>query len=146
MSAAFELHIVFDCADPDRVTRFWMAALGGYDFPFGVPEGFATWDEFADANGIPVEQRNVGRTLVDQDRDRPDIFFLKVLEAKAGKNRLHLDIKVAPGLDGDTRRTRIDAEADRLIALGATVTERFDTPEDIHLILQDPEGNEFCLA
>jgi Glyoxalase-like domain len=54
--------------------------------------------------------------------------------------------QVAPGLDGDARRTRIDAEADRLIALGATVTERFDTSEDIHLILQDPEGNEFCLA
>src|SRR3954451_692309 len=146
MSTAFELHIVFDCADPDRVARFWMAALGGYDFPFGVPEGFATWDEYADANGIPVEQRNVGRTLVDQERDRPDIFFLKVPEAKAGKNRLHLDIKVAPGLDGDARRTRIHAEADRLIALGARVTERFDTPEDIHLILRDPEGNEFCLA
>jgi hypothetical protein len=146
MSTAFELHIVFDCADPDRVARFWMAALGGYDFPFGVPGGFATWDEYADANGIPVEQRNVGRTLVDQERDRPDIFFLKVPEAKAGKNRLHLDIKVAPGLDGDARRTRIDAEADRLIALGARVTERFDNPEDIHLILRDPEGNEFCLA
>jgi hypothetical protein len=51
-----------------------MAALGGYDFPFGVLEGFATWEEFADANGIPVDQRNVGSTLVDQVRDRPDIF------------------------------------------------------------------------
>ena len=143
---AFDLHIVFDCADPDRVSRFWMEALGGYDFPFGVPEGFASWDEWADAQGIPEDQRPTGRTLVDKDRDRPDIFFLKVPEAKAGKNRLHLDIKVAPGLDGDARRKKIDEEAERLTTLGAKVAITMDEPDGYHLILQDPEGNEFCLA
>jgi hypothetical protein len=146
MTAAFDLHVVFDCSDPDRLARFWMAALGGYDFPFGLPEGFASWDEFADANGIPEDQRNVGRTLVDQVRDRPDIFFLKVPEAKAVKNRVHLDIKVAPGLDGDARRTAIESEAERLVALGATIAHRMDTEAGFHLVLQDPEGNEFCVA
>ena len=146
MSTAFDLHIVFDCIDPDRIARFWMAALGGYDFPFGVPEGFDTWDEWADANGIPEDQRNAGRTLVDQDRDRPDIFFLRVPEKKVGKNRVHLDIKVAPGLDGDARRTRIEEEAERLIALGATIALRMDSPDGFHLVMQDPESNEFCLA
>jgi len=82
---AFDLHVVFDCADPDRVARFWMAALGGYDFPFGVPEGFASWDDWADANNIPVDQRNTGRTLIDKDRDRPDIFFLQVPRGQAGE-------------------------------------------------------------
>lgn len=140
---SFDLHIVFDCADPDRVARFWMAALGGYDFPVGVPEGFATWDEWADANNIPVEQRNAGRTLVDKDRGtRPDIFFLQVPESKQVKNRVHLDIKVAPGLDGDARRTAIESEAARLTTLGATVATRLDD----HIIMRDPEGNEFCLA
>lgn len=140
---SFDLHIVFDCADPDRVARFWMAALGGYDFPVGVPEGFATWDEWADANDIPFDQRNAGRTLVDKDRGtRPDIFFLQVPESKQVKNRVHLDIEVAPGLSGDDRRTAIEAEADRLTALGATIATRMDD----HLILHDPEGNEFCLA
>jgi hypothetical protein len=143
---AFDLHIVFDCADPDRVARFWMEALGGYDFPVGVPEGFASWEEWADAQGIPEEQRPTGRTLVDKERDRPDIFFLKVPEAKAGKNRLHLDIKVAPGLEADARREQIDKEAARLTALGATVAITMDEPDAYHLILQDPEGNEFCLA
>jgi hypothetical protein len=134
---SFDLHIVFDCADPDRVSRFWMAALGGYDFPSGVPDGFATWDEWADANNIPVDQRNLGRTLVDKDRGtRPDIFFLQVPESKQVKNRVHLDIKVAPGLDADARLKAIASETERLIALGATVGTRFD----------DPEGNEFCLA
>jgi Glyoxalase-like domain len=146
MSTAFDVHVVFDCADPDRLARFWMAALGGYDFPFGVPEGFATWDEWADAQGIPVEERNVGRTLVDQERSRPDIFFLKVPEGKVTKNRVHLDIKVAPGLDGDDRRVRIESEAERLIALGAGVAQRFDEPDGFHLMMRDPEGNEFCLA
>ena len=140
---AFDLHIVFDCADPDRVARFWMAALGGYDFPVGVPEGFATWDEWADANNIPVDQRNLGRTLVDKERGtRPDIFFLQVPEPKQLKNRVHLDIKVAPGLAGDERRTAIEKEADRLTALGATIA----TDHDDHLVMHDPEGNEFCLA
>jgi hypothetical protein len=140
---SFDLHIVFDCADPDRVSRFWMAALGGYDFPSGVPDGFATWDEWADANNIPVDQRNLGRTLVDKDRGtRPDIFFLQVPESKQVKNRVHLDIKVAPGLDADARLKAIASETERLIALGATVGTRFDD----HVIMLDPEGNEFCLA
>lgn len=143
---AFDLHIVFDCADPDRVARFWMAALGGYDFPVGVPEGFASWDEWADANDIPLDQRNTGRTLVDKDRDRPDIFFLQVPEAKQVKNRVHLDIKVAKGLSGAERRTAIESEADRLIGLGAGVAERFDEPDGFHILMRDPEGNEFCLA
>ena len=143
---AFDLHIVFDCADPDRVARFWLAALGGYDFPFGVPAGFASWDEWADANNIPVDQRNTGRTLVDRDRDRPDIFFLQVPEAKQVKNRVHLDIKVAQGLDGADRRTAIEGETDRLVGLGATVAERLDEAGGFHVIMRDPEGNEFCLA
>lgn len=143
---AFDLHIVFDCADPDRLARFWIEALGGYDFPVGVPEGFAGWDEWADANDIPLDQRNTGRTLVDKDRDRPDIFFLQVPEPKQVKNRVHLDIKVAAGLGGAERRTAIEAEADRLTALGATVGERLDSPDGYHIIMRDPEDNEFCLA
>jgi hypothetical protein len=146
VSGGFDLHIVFDCADPDRLARFWMQALRGYDFPFGLPQGFADWDEFADANGIPVDQRNAGRTLVDQERQRPDIFFLRVPEAKAGKNRLHLDIKVAPGLQGEARRAAIESEAERLAGLGATVAERIDTEVDFHLVMYDVEGNEFCVA
>jgi hypothetical protein len=84
--------------------------------------------------------------VVDRERSRPDIFFLKVPEAKAGKNRVHLDIKVARGLEGDARRTRIESEAERLVALGAAVADRVDTAEGFHLVLRDVEGNEFCMA
>lgn len=142
----FDIHIVFDCADPDRVARFWMAALGGYDFPFGPPDGFASWEAWADANGIPEDQRNTGRTLVDRERDRPDIFFLQVPEPKAGKNRLHLDIKATPGLSGDERRGRIEAEVGRLEGLGASVAGRIGGGEEFHVVMRDVEGNEFCVT
>jgi hypothetical protein len=140
------LHVVFDCADPDRVARFWMVALPGYDFPEPPPEPFATWVEWADANGIPEDQRNVARTLVDKAGHRPTIFFNRVPEpAPAGKNRLHLDVTCAEGLAGDERRARIEAEAARLRAAGATVSRQIDGPEGFWYVLCDVEGNEFCV-
>jgi Glyoxalase-like domain len=138
------LQVVFDCADPDRVARFWMTALHGYEFP-GAPEGYQTWEEWADANDVPEDQRNLARTLVDRAAGRPTIFFNRVPEQKLGKNRLHLDVKVAKGLSGDERRARIEAEAARLLAAGATVARRVDEPEGFWIIMQDVEGNEFCV-
>ncbi|WP_344838662.1 VOC family protein [Kribbella ginsengisoli] len=38
------------------------------------------------------------------------------------------------------------AEAQRLTALGATISQTLDEPDGFHLIMQDPEGNEFCVA
>jgi hypothetical protein len=141
-----ELDVVFDCSDPDRVARFWMAAVPGYDFPFGPPDGYATWDEWADANDIPEDQRNVARTLVDKVGHRPTIFFNRVPEPKpAGKNRLHLDIKVARGLPADERRVRIENEAARLEAAGASVARRIDEPDRFWIIMRDVEENEFCV-
>ena len=66
--------------------------------------------------------------------------------AKQVKNRVHLDIKVAQGLEGADRRTAIESETDRLVGLGATVAERLDEADGYHVIMRDPEGNEFCLA
>jgi Glyoxalase-like domain len=138
------LQVVFDCADPDRVARFWLAALDGYELP-EPPDGFQTWELWADANDIPEAQRNLARTLVDRAAGRPTIFFNRVPEQKLGKNRLHLDVKVAKGLSGDERRARIEAEAARLLAAGATVARRVDEPEGFWIIMQDVEGNEFCV-
>lgn len=145
MSDLPDVHVVFDSVDPDRVARFWMVALPGYDFPQPPPEGFAGWDDWAQANGIPEAQRNVARTLVDKAGHRPTIFFNQVAESKGGKNRLHLDIKVAQGLTGDERKARIDAEAARLVAAGASVAEKVDGPQHYWIVLRDVEGNEFCV-
>ncbi|MFG1948331.1 VOC family protein [Nonomuraea sp. NPDC048826] len=132
-----DIHIVFDCADPDRLAR--------YDFPHGPPDGFATWEEWADANGIPEEERNAGRTLVDEQGNRPDIFFLRVPEPKTTKNRVHLDVKVGSGLPDAERRARIEEVANRLRAVGGSVSRRIDHEEGFWLVMQDPEGNEFCV-
>jgi hypothetical protein len=140
-----EIHIVFDCADPDWLARFWIVALPGYDFPHGPPDGYATWEEWAEANEIPEEQRNAGRTLVDKLGNRPDIFFLRVSERKVTKNRLHLDVKVGSGLPDAERRTRIEAVANQLVAAGGSIYRRVDDEEGYWLVMQDPEGNEFCV-
>jgi glyoxalase superfamily protein len=140
------VHIVFDCADPDQLSRFWMVALPGYEFPHGPPDGFASWDEWADANSIPAGQRNAGRTLVDKQGHRPDIFFLRVPEPKLTKNRLHLDVKVGRGLPDEQRRERIESTVRQLVAAGASIALRVDDSEGFWLVLQDPEGNEFCVG
>jgi hypothetical protein len=140
------IHVVFDCADPDRLAKFWMVALEGYDFPSGPPDGFETWEAWADAQGIPEDQRNTGRTLVDKvGGNRPDIFFLKVPESKVVKNRVHLDIKVGQGLANVERRAMITAKVDELTALGAAVAEEF-SGQGGPVVLRDLEGNEFCVA
>jgi hypothetical protein len=140
-----DIHIVFDCADPDRLARFWMVALPGYDFPHGPPDGFATWEEWADANEIPGEERNAGRTLVDKRGHRPDIFFLRVPESKTAKNRVHLDVKAGGTLPDAERRARIEAVGERLVAAGGSVHRRVDDEEGFWLVMRDPEGNEFCV-
>jgi hypothetical protein len=140
-----DIHIVFDCADPDRLAHFWMVALPGYEFPYALPDGFATWEEWADANEIPEEKRNAGRTLVDRQGNRPDIFFLRVPESKITKNRLHLDVKVGRGLDDAERRARIEAVGSQLVAAGGSILRRIDDEEGFWLVMQDPEGNEFCV-
>jgi catechol 2,3-dioxygenase-like lactoylglutathione lyase family enzyme len=62
----------------------------------------------------------------------PNIWFARVPEGKTAKNRVHFDLR-APG--------RADAEVARLEQLGARVLERHQH----HVVMQDPEGNEFCV-
>lgn len=147
------VNVVFDCADPGRTAQFWMAALPGYTYPGSPPgspgappEGYDTWEAWADAMRIPEERRHAGRTLIDEQGRRPDIHFLKVPEPKAGKNRLHLDVKVGAGLTGDEQRGRQEQEAKRLVAAGASVAHRVtEAGGGTWLVMHDPEGNEFCL-
>jgi hypothetical protein len=64
----------------------------------------------------------------------PGLLFLAVPEAKAGKNRLHLDL----------RPDDHDAEVERLLALGARHVN-IGQGEQSWVVLADPEGNEFCV-
>jgi hypothetical protein len=69
-------------------------------------------------------------------------------EDKVAKNRIHLDVRAAPGLQGEERMAALEAECDRLTALGATRVRRFEPAPPMSfgfIVMTDPEGNEFCL-
>jgi hypothetical protein len=142
---AREIQVTFDCADPGRLAEFWAHALGGVVPP--PPGDFATWDAFLEARGVPPERRNDASAVEDPDGRTPRIFFQRVPEGKVVKNRVHLDVRAAPGLQGDERMAALEAAADDLVALGATRVRRFE-PGGLSagfLVMADPEGNEFCL-
>ena len=75
------------------------------------------------------------------------MFFQKVPESKTAKNRVHLDLRAAPGLGPAERDVALTAEYDRLVALGATLVERLEPDDEnaLCIVMRDPEGNEFCL-
>jgi len=146
------LQITVDCADPARLVTFWSQALGYVVEP--PPENFPTWNDYWRHIGVPDEELptdvDAADSIVDPDGVGPRIWFQLVPEAKAVKNRLHLDLKVSGGrsVPLDTRRDRIEAEAARLQRIGATRLRVLsaDGLDHYGVVMQDPEGNEFCVA
>ncbi|WP_449386130.1 VOC family protein [Cellulomonas soli] len=143
MTSVRQVQITFDCAVPERVALFWCEVLG-YVVP-PPPEGFASWDEL-DAT-LPPENQGSAYACVDPTGAGPRLFFQRVPEGKVVKNRVHLDVRVGTGLVGDERVAALEAECARLEALGATRVRllRADGYNESCLVMQDVEGNEFCL-
>ena len=142
---AYEVQVTFDCGDPAALAEFWAVALGYVLQP--PPEGFDSWDAALAAWGVPEHQRNERSAVVDPDGAGPRLFFQRVPEGKTAKNRVHLDVRAAPGLEGEARMAEIESASERLVALGATRVQRFeaDLAGGGYIVMQDPEGNEFCL-
>jgi catechol 2,3-dioxygenase-like lactoylglutathione lyase family enzyme len=142
-----EVQVTFDCADPAALARFWCDVLGYRVQP--PPSGFESWDKALDAWGVPPEEHNSrSAALPPEGETGPRIFFQRVPEGKTIKNRVHLDVRAAPGIEGEERMRALDAEATRLVGLGATWVCRVDPDGRIEtgfVVMQDPEGNEFCL-
>ncbi|MEU7216881.1 VOC family protein [Nocardia iowensis] len=119
--------LVFDCRHPASLARFWAAALDGYNV--------AAYDEaeLARLRAVGIDDPEDDPTVLVEAGPgiRPRLFFQLVPETKVVKNRVHLD------LASDDPA----AEVERLVALGARVLT--EHPE--HVVLADPEGNEFCL-
>ena len=126
MAPVKQFQVTFDCADPERVARFWCEVLG-----YVVPPG----------------TRGPGFACVDPTGAGPRLYFQRVPEGKVVKNRVHLDVRVGTGLVGEERVAALEAECARLIELGAQRVQllRADGFNESCLVMQDVEGNEFCL-
>lgn len=138
--------LVIDCADPDRLARFWAAALHYELEP--APDGFDSWDDYYRDLGVGEEDLDIGEdSITDPRGEGPRIWFQRVAEGKTVKNRLHLDISVGGGrtVALATRTERVNAEAQRLVGLGATIARILAEPGADHygVAMTDPEGNEF---
>lgn len=142
---ATAVQITFDANDPPSLADFWAAALG-YVIP-PPPPGHDSWDDWATSMGIPPEEWDRARALEDPEGKGPRLFFQKVPEGKAAKNRLHLDLRIGGGGDVplEERKRRIGAEADRIEALGASRVGPMEENGSYWIVMQDPEGNEFCV-
>ncbi|WP_148614597.1 VOC family protein [Nocardioides rubriscoriae] len=141
-----EIQVTVDCADPAALMGFWCDVLGYQADP--PPPGYDTWDAALDAFGVPPEARNTRSACHDPDRRGPRLFFQQVPEGKSAKNRLHLDVRAAPGLEGDARMTALEQECERLVARGGTRLQRHEPEPPLShgfIVMADPEGNEFCL-
>ena len=95
-------------------------------------------DFWAAALACPVASSSRDGAYIRPQRG-PGLEFIRVDEPKSVKNRVHLG----------TRVDDIDAEVERLIALGATVAWEEHFPKGWpyrNVVLRDPEGNEFCLG
>lgn len=140
------IQVTIDAADPARVAEFWAAAL---DYRIDAPPaGFDSWPEFLAANGVPEERWNDASAVSDPDGVGPRIFIQRVPEAKQVKNRVHLDLHVSGGrgVELEERKRKVSAEVTRLTRLGATqIDEVHGMFGEYTIVLQDPEGNEFCV-
>lgn len=103
--------VTFDCVDAMVVARFWAAALG------------TDVDEESTSDRAYVEAPGWGG---------PNMWFVRVPEPKAAKNRMHFDLRAQGGLE---------SEVARLVSLGATIVQ----PGSELTVMRDPEGNEFCV-
>jgi hypothetical protein len=142
-----DIGLTFDCADARGQARFWAIALGYAPAP--VPQGWDTWEAFFRDHDVPPEEWDDGAAIHDPSGRRPPISFLKVPEPKRAKNRLHVDVRVSGGrhIDQAQRTQRMEAKVAELIAAGATVQVRNVLRDRLdHVVMLDPEGNEFCVV
>ena len=107
-----------DAEDPLALARFWQEVLG--------------WRITVEEEDEVVLEPPAGSP---QDGVAPDLLFSRVSEAKASKNRLHLDLRPA---DQDTEVLRLEARGARRVSVG-------QGEDTTWVVMADPEDNEFCV-
>ncbi|MCC6176778.1 MAG: VOC family protein [Chloroflexi bacterium] len=121
--------VVVDCARPMPLARFWAAVLGYSIRPH------------SDADLQRLRKRGIDdpeddpSVVIDPPGEGPNVWFERVPEPKAVKNRVHLDVNLESA-----------DEIDRLVQVGARVLRPLGAvPREPWPVLADPEGNEFCV-
>jgi hypothetical protein len=138
---ARSVQITFDAGDPRALGAFWCEALGYVEQP--PPGGFDDWEAAMASWGMSPDRFNAFYAIVDPDGVGPRIFIQQVPEGKTAKNRMHLDVGVEG--EGEARVGNVRAHAARLVVLGAVVLDEISENGEFWIVLQDPEGNEFCV-
>jgi hypothetical protein len=137
------IQIDIDCADPEALAAFWAEVL-----QYRVADPPAGFDSWGAASAADAREPGEGWCrVIDPEGRGPSILFHRVPEAKVAKNRLHLDVFVAPlGREPEENWPIVDAEVERLTKLGATSLNRVTETEQCFVSMTDPEGNEFCVC
>jgi hypothetical protein len=142
---AYEFQVTIDCADPHTLADWWADALGWQVEPSDeafirsmIAQGYATEDQTTTHNGTLVWK--TGQAILHPDglERAPRVLFQLVPEGKTVKNRVHLDVRVAP--DDQTEVVQ------RLLAKGATFLHEGRQGPNTWTTLADPEGNELCIS
>jgi hypothetical protein len=141
-----KIGLVLDAADPQALGAFWAFALDYVEE--APPDGFSSWEEALEAWNIPREKWGDAYAIVDPSGEGPRMYFQRVPEPKTAKNRLHLDVVNVPrASDGTKDWGQLRAAAARLVARGAVVEREFDeAAQGQWIVMNDPEGNEFCVV
>jgi hypothetical protein len=142
---AVAVQVTFDCTDPDRLAHFWADLLGYQLDP--PPPGYDSWEAWLRDQGIPESEWNSASAVSDPDGRGPRLFFQRVPEEKQAKNRVHLDVNAGGprATQDEERRAAVDAAVERAVGLGATKVREAEERGERWYVMQDPEGNEFCL-
>ena len=139
-----KIQVTFDAAEPEKLAEFWGLALGYVPEP--PPEGFVSWENFAQSIGMPESEFGAQASRVDPAGEGPRLYFQRVPEGKTAKNRVHLDVSVAARhVRGEERRRLVSEEVERLVQAGGSLAWTNDDTRGDSIVLYDPEGNEFCL-
>jgi hypothetical protein len=138
---AHRIDLTLDCADGPALAEFWKLALGYIDEP--PPAPFESRRDWLRSLGVPDDQPINAAWLCDPTGVGPRLSLLPVPEGKTAKNRLHMDVRVSGEGIEDEIWSRIMELVDELVAVGGSVLQAF--PKH-HVVMADPEGNEFCVA
>ena len=141
--APLTFQVAIDCREPHVLADWWAEALRWEVEPQDeafirsmIEQGHATEDD-TDTHRGKLVWRTGAAVAPPEGTTAPRLFFQQVPEEKAGKNRVHLDLR----LDGGD----VGAERQRLLDLGATELWSGHQGPHTWVTMADPEGNELCI-